>query len=124
MALAQLSPATVTTRVARMTFAYALAILFLSSADFSFDWRAVLDDSTLTTRGAGLSVGYIGVWEHVSDEQLGLKAGLHAPDFGFAGATLMAHGQGGRVALVAPWAALSVAWFLHLAWALARRRRA
>ena len=124
------SPGIVPTRIARMTIAYALAILFLSSADFSFEWRAVLDDSTLRNRGVGLAVGYFGGWEglsqpwEVGSQPAGLKARLHAPDFGFAGATLVARGPESRAFLIAPWSALSVAWFAHLAWALTRKRRA
>jgi hypothetical protein len=109
--------------IARITFAYAVAILLLSSADFSFEWRARVGGSTQTTRGVGLSVGYFGVWE-VPTEPAGLRARLHTSDFGFAGATLVARGTDSRVLLVAPWAGLAVAWFVHLAWALMRRRRA
>jgi hypothetical protein len=106
-----------------MTVAYTLAILILSSADLAFEWRAVLGRPAPTTRGVGLSVGYFGVWEVLS-EPAGLRARLHAPDFGFAGPTLVARGSDGRVFLIAPWAGLAVAWFAHLAWALTRKRRA
>ena len=122
MAFARPSPAITATWVARMTVAYAAAILLLSSADFAFEWRAAVG-ATATTRGVGLSVGYFGVWE-VPTEPAGLKARLHAPDFGFAGPTLVTRGSDGRVFLIAPWAGLAVAWFAHLAWALTRRRRA
>jgi hypothetical protein len=113
-----------------MTIAYALAILFLSSADFSFDWRAVLDDSTVKNRGIGLAVGYCGAWEgssqpwEVGSQPAGLKARVHAPDFGFAGATIVVRGPESRAFLIAPWSALSVAWFAHLARALTRKHRA
>ena len=123
MAFGLPSPGIRATRIARLTIAYALAIVFLSSADFSFEWRAGHDDLTLRTRGIGLAAGYLGVWELVS-EPAGFRARLHAPDFGFAGATLVTRGPDGRVFLVAPWSALTVAWFGHLAWALTRRLRA
>lgn len=129
MAFGRLSPGITATGIAKMTIAYALAILSLSSADFSFEWRAVLDDSTLRNRGVGLAVGYFGAWEgssqpwEVRPQPAGLKARLHAPDFGFAGATLVARGPESWGFLIAPWAALSVAWFVHLAWALTRKRR-
>ena len=110
------------TWVVRMTAAYAVAILVLSSADLAFEWRAVLGRSTPTTRGVGLSVGYFGAWE-VPTDPAGVKARLHAPDFGFAGPTLVARSSDSRVFLIAPWAGLAVAWFAHLAWALTRRRR-
>ena len=130
MAFGRLSPGIPATRIARMTIAYALPILFLSSADFSFEWRAVLDDSTVKNRGIGLAVGYFGAWEgssqpwEVGSQPAGLKARVHAPDFGFAGATIAVRGPESRAFLIAPWSALSVAWFAHLAWALTRKRRA
>jgi len=108
--------------VVRMVIAYAAAILFLSSADFAFEWGTAFG-ATPMTRGVGLSVGYLGVWE-VPTKPDGVKARLHTPDFGFAGPTLIARGSDGRVFLIAPWAVLAVAWFAHLAWALTRKRRA
>ena len=95
MAFVRVGPEMTATRVVRMTVVNALAILFLSSADLSFEWRAGSEPSTHTTRGVGLSVGYFGVWE-VASEPAGLRAALHVPDFGFAGAVLVARGPDSR----------------------------
>jgi hypothetical protein len=122
MAFGRLDPGIMATRIVRITIAYAVAIPFLSSADFSFEWRAVRDQLTPRTRGVGIAIGYLGVWELIS-EPAGVRGRLHAPDFGFAGATLVTRGPESRVFLVAPWSALAVAWFAHLSWALIRKRR-
>jgi hypothetical protein len=111
-----------TRRIARLTVAYTLAILFLSCADFSLEWRAAPDGSMPRTRGVGLAVGYLGAWGGVSPPA-GLKARLHAPELGFAGATLVARAPDGWAFLITPWCALAVAWFAHVAWASTRRSR-
>jgi hypothetical protein len=111
-----------TIRIARLTVAYILAILVLSSADLSLEWRAAPEASMPKARGVGLAVGYFGAWE-VASPPAGLKARLHAPELGFAGATLVARGPDSWAFLITPWCALAVAWFAHLAWTLTRMSR-
>jgi hypothetical protein len=52
---------------ARVTIAYAAAILVVSSVDLSYEWRAHRDISTSVTRGFGIGGGYVGIWNsHLS----------------------------------------------------------
>jgi hypothetical protein len=107
---------------ARVTIAYAVAILVVSSVDLSYEWPVHLDRSTSVSRGFGIGTGYVGIWELGSESQ-GLRTRVHRPDFGFAGVTLIADVPPSRVFLIAPWSVLMVAWLGHIGWMFIRGKR-
>ncbi len=115
-----------TSGLPRLTAAYLIGVLLLSSIDVTYNWFSPLvneaGQSTDWYEMVGLRAGFVLVANHEGRPADGIVTGVHLPQFSpplpfFAGA-----GPEGGVVVIAVWFLDLVAWSIHLLIRLRARR--
>ena len=109
----------------RLTAAYLIGVLSLSSIDVTYDWFSPLVDETGQSTdwcvGVGLKAGALVSTNHDGSFPSGLVTDVHLPQF-LPSPFFVAVGPGSGVVAITVWFLGLVAWAIHLLVRLGVRR--